>query len=63
MGHVHGSVTPISVKYDRRNLNSQCMITGIISAVYMYLNDAIYKPIGAAIRELLCRHNLPLYGF
>ena len=23
------------------------MITGIISAVYMYLNDAIYKPIGA----------------
>ena len=26
MGHVHGSVTPISVKYNRRNLNSQCVI-------------------------------------
>ena len=24
MGHVHGSVTPISVKCNRRNLNSQC---------------------------------------
>ena len=24
MGHVHGSVTPISIKYNRRNLNSQC---------------------------------------
>ena len=30
MGHVHGSVTPISIKYNRRNLNSVWFIVTLL---------------------------------